>query len=185
MITSLNGNIFRVTGTLWGITGHRWIPLTKAIDTELWCFLWSAPKQTRRWWFETPSRSLWRHFNEWTYVRQILGALGIDSVMWHTGPTVVRHQYTTHFLFAVATVVLFPYRRILIHNTERERWRLRRIKRCCISVKSDRDGTGGYANNFITVWFYIMVCCQAGFNSFPKSVMKITNVVVFCGHMVT
>ena len=24
-------------------TGHRWIPLTKAIDAELWCFLWSAP----------------------------------------------------------------------------------------------------------------------------------------------
>ena len=26
--------------------GHRWIPLTKASDTELWCFLWSAPEQT-------------------------------------------------------------------------------------------------------------------------------------------
>ena len=24
-------------------TGHRWIPLTKASDAELWCFLWSAP----------------------------------------------------------------------------------------------------------------------------------------------
>ena len=24
-------------------TGHRWIPPTKASDTELWCFLWSAP----------------------------------------------------------------------------------------------------------------------------------------------
>ena len=22
---------------------HRWIPLTKASDAELWCFLWSAP----------------------------------------------------------------------------------------------------------------------------------------------
>ena len=44
----------------------RWFPLTKASDTELWCFLWSAPEQTfgeqsRRRWFETPSRSLWRH----------------------------------------------------------------------------------------------------------------------------
>ena len=26
-----------------GITGHRWIPLTKASGAELWCFLWSAP----------------------------------------------------------------------------------------------------------------------------------------------
>ena len=24
-------------------TGPRWIPLTKASDAELWCFLWSAP----------------------------------------------------------------------------------------------------------------------------------------------
>ena len=42
MMTSSNGNIFRVTGHLWGeFTGHRWIPLTKASDAKLWCFLWS------------------------------------------------------------------------------------------------------------------------------------------------
>ena len=38
MITSSNGNIFRVTGPLCGeFTGHRWIPLTKANDAEHWC----------------------------------------------------------------------------------------------------------------------------------------------------
>ena len=43
MMTSSNGNIFRVTGHLCGeFTGHRWIPRTKASDAELWCFLWSA-----------------------------------------------------------------------------------------------------------------------------------------------
>ena len=43
MMTSSNGNIFRVTGPLCReFTGHRWIPLTKASDAELWCFLWSA-----------------------------------------------------------------------------------------------------------------------------------------------
>ena len=26
--------------------GHRWIPLTKANDAELWGFLWSGPEQT-------------------------------------------------------------------------------------------------------------------------------------------
>ena len=37
MMTSSNGNIFRVTGPLCGeFTGHRWIPLTKASDAELW-----------------------------------------------------------------------------------------------------------------------------------------------------
>ena len=46
-MTSHNGKIFRVTGPLWGeSTGHRWIPLTKAGDAELWGFLWSAPEQT-------------------------------------------------------------------------------------------------------------------------------------------
>ena len=45
MTTSSNGNILRVTGPLCGgFTGHRWIPLTKASDAELWCFLWSAPE---------------------------------------------------------------------------------------------------------------------------------------------
>ena len=39
----INGNIYRVTGPLCGeFTGHRWIPLTKASDAELWCFLWSC-----------------------------------------------------------------------------------------------------------------------------------------------
>ena len=44
MMMSLNGNIFRVTVHLCGeFTDHRWIPSTKASDTEL-CFLWSAPE---------------------------------------------------------------------------------------------------------------------------------------------
>ena len=47
MAMSSNGTIFRVTGSLWGeSTGHQWIPLTKASDMELWCFLWSTPEQT-------------------------------------------------------------------------------------------------------------------------------------------
>ena len=37
MMTSSNWNIIRVTG-------HRWLPPTKASDADLWCFLWSAPE---------------------------------------------------------------------------------------------------------------------------------------------
>ena len=45
IMTSLNGNIFRVTGPLSGdFTGHRRIPLTKPSDAEFWCYLWSAPE---------------------------------------------------------------------------------------------------------------------------------------------
>ena len=47
MMTSWNINIFRVTDPLWRESvGHRWIPLIKASDVELWRFLWSAPEQT-------------------------------------------------------------------------------------------------------------------------------------------
>ena len=69
MMTSSNGNIFRVTVPLWGeSTGHRWILLTKASDAELWCFFdlrlnKRLSKQSRHRWLGTPSRSLWHHSN--------------------------------------------------------------------------------------------------------------------------
>ena len=45
MMTSSNGNVFCVIGHLCvEFTGYRWIPRTKASDTELWCFLRSAPE---------------------------------------------------------------------------------------------------------------------------------------------
>ena len=44
---SSNGNILSITGPLGReCTGHWWIPLTKASDEELWCFLWSMSEQT-------------------------------------------------------------------------------------------------------------------------------------------
>ena len=69
MVTSSNGNIFRVTGHLCGeFTGRRWIPRTKTSDAELWCFFHlrlnkRSSKQSWGWWFETLSRPLWRHSN--------------------------------------------------------------------------------------------------------------------------
>ena len=69
-MTSSNGNIFRVTGLLCGeFTAHRRIPLTKASDAELWCFLWSAPwingwvNNRNAGDLRLQSRSLWRHSN--------------------------------------------------------------------------------------------------------------------------
>ena len=44
MMTSSNGNIFRVPGPLCGVfTGHRWIHRTKASNAELRWILWSVP----------------------------------------------------------------------------------------------------------------------------------------------
>ena len=56
IMTSSNGNIFRFTGPLFGeFTGHRWIPLTKASEVELWCFLWSVPEKTVEQTIEVPA----------------------------------------------------------------------------------------------------------------------------------
>ena len=68
MMTSSNGNIFRITGHLCGeFTNHRWIPCTSL----MWSFdvffdlrlnKWLST-QSWDWWFETSSRSLWRQHN--------------------------------------------------------------------------------------------------------------------------
>ena len=69
MVTSSSGNIFRATGHLCGeFTGYRYITHTMASDAELWCFLdlrlnKRLSKQWWGWWFETPSRPLWRQRN--------------------------------------------------------------------------------------------------------------------------
>ena len=43
LMTSSNGNTFRVTGHLCGeFTGLRRVPRTKPSDTEFWCLIWSA-----------------------------------------------------------------------------------------------------------------------------------------------
>ena len=62
MVTSSNGNIFRVTGLLCGeFTGHRWIappqrPVTRSFDV-----IFDQTMETSV--IETPSRRLWRHYN--------------------------------------------------------------------------------------------------------------------------
>ena len=73
MMTSSNGNIFRVTGHLCReLTSHRWIPCAKASDAKLCVFFDlrlnnRLSKQSWGWWFETPSQSLRRHCNVTTH----------------------------------------------------------------------------------------------------------------------
>ena len=70
MMTSPNGNMFRVTGPLWGeSTGPRWIPSQRPITRSFAVFFdlrlnKGFSKQSIRLWFKTPSRSLWRHCND-------------------------------------------------------------------------------------------------------------------------
>ena len=59
MMTSSNGNIFRVAGPSSGeFTGHRCIPRTKASDAELWWVFFNCPwkRLSKEWWG-------WRHCN--------------------------------------------------------------------------------------------------------------------------
>ena len=77
MMTSSNGNIFRITGPLSGeFTDHRWIPLTKPVTRSFGIFFDLRPnkrlsKQARRRWFKAPSCSLWRHRN-WDFFLLLL-----------------------------------------------------------------------------------------------------------------
>ena len=67
MMTSSNGNIFRVTGHLFGeVTGEFPTPrpVTHSFDLFFDLRLYKQlSKQSWGWWFETSSRPLWRHCN--------------------------------------------------------------------------------------------------------------------------
>ena len=69
IMTSSNGNIFRVTGHLCGkFTGSRWIPTQRPVTRIFDVYFDLRPnkrlsKQSWGWWFETVSPPLWRHRN--------------------------------------------------------------------------------------------------------------------------
>ena len=70
MMTSSNGNIFRVTGPLCGeFTGPGEFPTQRPVTQSFGvffdlCLNKRLSKQPRGWWFETPSWSLWRQCND-------------------------------------------------------------------------------------------------------------------------
>ena len=73
MITSSNGNIFRITGHLCGeFTGPDEFPtqrpVTRSFDTFFDLRLnKQLSKQSWGWWFEMLSHPLWRHCNDYTF----------------------------------------------------------------------------------------------------------------------
>ena len=70
MMTSSNGNIFRVTGPLCGeFTGRGEFPTQRPVTRSFGVFFdlrlnKRLSKQPWGWWFETPSWSLWRQCND-------------------------------------------------------------------------------------------------------------------------
>ena len=76
MMTSSNGNIFRVTGPLCGeFTGPGEFPTQRPVARSLDVRLNKRlSKQPWGWWFETPSWSLWRHCNGSRMYTQVIAA---------------------------------------------------------------------------------------------------------------
>ena len=90
MMTSSNGTISALLGPLCGeCTGHRWIPPQRPVTRSFGVFFYlRLNKQLRKqlwgWWFETPSRPLWRHCNVRQdnisyYMRTLLPEAGISG----------------------------------------------------------------------------------------------------------
>ena len=83
MMTSSNGNIFRVTGPLCGeFTGPGEFPTQRPVTRSFDVFFdvrlnKRLSKQPWGWWFETPSWSLWRQCNvtkqwwQWYHVKDV------------------------------------------------------------------------------------------------------------------
>ena len=97
MMTSSNGNIFRVTGPLCGeFTGLGEFPTQRPVTRSFDVFFdlrlnKRLSKQPWGWWSETPSSSLWRHRNVIFARMQISAYTNTDA---HTG-TNLNHQPTT------------------------------------------------------------------------------------------
>ena len=97
MMTSSNGNIFRVTGPLCGeFTGPGEFPTQRPVTRSFDVFFdlrlnKRLSKQTRGWWFETQSCSLWRHCNDWaSHSWQHLGSFALILFRYRKGSVWVR-----------------------------------------------------------------------------------------------
>ena len=94
MMTSSNGNIFRITGHLFGeFTGPRWIPTQRPVTQSFDVFFdlrlnKQLSKQSCGWWFETLSLPLWRHCNERAVVQSLHGFLLLTWISFCTNSLV-------------------------------------------------------------------------------------------------
>ena len=76
---------FHITSPLWGeSTGHQWIPSHRPVTRSFDAFFDlrlnnQLSKQSRSGWFETPSRSIWRHCIERNQRLDIKWCLSFDA----------------------------------------------------------------------------------------------------------
>ena len=100
MMTSSNGNIFRITGPLCGeFTGDPRIPSERPVTRSFDVFFdlrlnKRFSKQSWGGWFQTPSHPLWRHCNEYkidkcTQIHVVAKFLSVNS-----GIDVISYMFT-------------------------------------------------------------------------------------------
>ena len=93
MMTSSNGNIFRVTGHWCGeFTGPGEFPTQRPVTRSFVVFFdlrlnKRLSKQPCGWWFDTPSWSLWRHCNVTWYSKL--------AAWWVCNDTKIQHYHFT------------------------------------------------------------------------------------------
>ena len=85
MMTSSNGNTFRVTGHLCAEFTAWWIPAQRPVTRSFVVFFdlrlnQRLSKQSWGWWFETPSRSSWRHCK---VMHAIIFHIAQHNMTWH------------------------------------------------------------------------------------------------------
>ena len=109
MMTSLNGNIFQVTGDLCGefIEFHAQRPATRSFNVFFDLRLnKQSSEQPWCWWFDTPSRVLWCRCNEfpiWSFIHNVLHRKQRLSIscfnFWDNGCLVETLQHLLLFIY--------------------------------------------------------------------------------------
>ena len=97
IMTSSNGNIFRITGPLWGeFTGPGGFPSQRPVARSFDALFNLSlnkrlDKQSRRPWFEKTSRSLWRHCNVNPLKRAHINSLSLGNYSGNFECVILQH----------------------------------------------------------------------------------------------
>ena len=132
MMTSSNGNIFRVTGPLCGeFTGPGEFPTQRPVTRSFDVFFdlrlnKQLSKQPWGWWFETLSRPLWLHRNV-TYISsyvdwwQVVTSIHADAYFFYDTPTLTYQMRPTWYwimshprTFCYTEQIVEDYKRIFL-----------------------------------------------------------------------
>ena len=114
MMTSSNGNIFRITGPLCGeFTGPGEVPSQRPVTRSFNVFFdlhlnKRLSKQPWGWWFETPSWSLWRQCND-IYICGIIYYKQILYVMQHMYLNQDNRVNKTHMKLLLECFILLSH----------------------------------------------------------------------------